>query len=493
MTIPPFFKRKIFYIPAILVVLIAGRFFLFSDNGEAQLEMEIVGLSTVTQIVSETGIVKSSQAADLSLEQSGKVSSVPVRKGNIVAAGDVLVQLDTSEQSANVLSAQAQLRAEEANLASVLQNSTGVSQPGSNLSVTQKQQAVLIENAYSKLLSEGLIMEPENNSYYQTPPVILGRYLGAEGVYKVTFSRGKQVDDYLMSVFNLEIIRDVEINSTAPTSLGTRGLYVSFPDPIADYMDTVWYVVIPNTKSSTYLANYNAYLATLKGSEVALAQIGQTTESIAVQEARVDQARAALATAEVNLNKRTLRAPFAGIISDISISRGETVSAGLPVVSLISKDKYEIEVNIPEDDIAFVTAGDEAEIKFDAYDNVIFQATVVFVSPSARIIDGVTVFEVTLQFKNQDERIRAGLSVDVDIITEEKNDVIAIPTRAVIEERGVPFVRVMVDKNSYRQQAVALGLRGEGGLVEIVAGLKTGDNIITFADKDVLTSLNKIE
>ena len=493
MTIPSILKRKIFYLPVISIVLIVGGVLLLGGKGETQFETEIVNLTKITQIVSETGVIKSSQKADLSLEQSGKVTSVLVEKGSVVFAGDILIQLDTSLQSVNILSAKAQLRAEEASLAGLLENAINGSQSGSSLSITEKQQEILIENAYSKVLSEGLIMEPESNNFTQTPPTISGRYVGQEGIYKIIFDRGNQIYDYNVNVFDLEKVLAIEISKTGPTPLGTRGLYISFPDPIRDYINTTWYVSIPNTKSGVYLANYNAYLATKKGAEVATNQIGQTTETIAGQEARVDQARASLATAEVNLSKRTLRAPFDGIISDVSISRGETANTGMPVVSIISKDKYDIVVNIPEDDIALVDVGDEAEIKFDAYDNATFQAKVVFVSPSAKTTDGVTVFEVTLQFKNQDSRVRAGLSVDVDILTEEKNEIIAIPSRAVIEDGGNSFVRIMIDKNSYRNQAVTLGFRGEGGLVEIINGLKVGDNVITFAGKDVLTSLNKIE
>jgi len=487
------FKKKIFYIPVLLVLIVVGGSFLFKGNGELPFETKIVELTNVTQVVSETGIIESSQKADLSLEQSGKVASVLVKKGSTVSAGDILVQLDTSIQSANILSAKAQLRAEEANLQNILDNATNANQPGSNLLTTQEQQEVLIENAYSKLLSEGLVAEPENNTYTQLPPIISGRYVGPEGIYKINFRRGNSMDDYRIYVFDLETMRNIEVSKTGPTPLGTKGLYVSFLESIENYMDTTWYVTIPNIKSGVYLTNYNSYFAAQKGADVATNQIRQTTETIAAQEARIDQARAALVIAEINLSKRTLRAPFDGIISDISIYRGETVNAGIPVISIISKNKHEIIVDIPEDDIAFVNVGDKAEIKFDAYNNVVFEATVVFVSPSAQIREGVTLFEVTLQFKNQDERIKAGLSVDVDIITEERNQVIAVSSRAVVEDGGVSFVRIVVDKNSYRKQAVTLGFRGEGGLVEIISGLKVGDNVITFAGKDALTSLREIK
>ena len=128
MTIPSILKRKIFYLPAIFIVLIVGGVLLLGGKGETQFETEIVNLTKITQIVSETGVIKSSQKADLSLEQSGKVTSVLVEKGSVVFAGDILIQLDTSLQSVNILSAKAQLRAEEASLAGLLENAINGSQ-----------------------------------------------------------------------------------------------------------------------------------------------------------------------------------------------------------------------------------------------------------------------------------------------------------------------------------------------------------------------------
>jgi Cu(I)/Ag(I) efflux system membrane fusion protein len=99
---------------------------------------------------------------------------------------------------------------------------------------------------------------------------------------------------------------------------------------------------------------------------------------------------------------------------------------------------------------------------------------------------------VTLQFTAPDERIRAGLSVDADIRAAEATGVIAIPTRSVIEENGVRYVRVMISETAYRKVPVATGLSGSG-MIEVREGLAEGDRIITFANEEALAGLTEEE
>jgi len=471
---------------AVVVLFVIGVLYAFlGGNGEPDFETEIMKRTTVRQVVEETGAIESIREADLSLEQTGKVASVLVEKGDIVSDGDSLILLDQSEQQANLLSAEANLRVEEATLADMKTNAEGATQLSSELSTIKELQEQLVENAYAKLLSDGLVAEPDNDTFTQTPPVISGRYSGPPGAYRAALHRGSQWTDYEVSVFGLETIRSIDVSDTAITPLGTRGLFISFSDPVVGYMDTRWTVALPNTKSSLYVQNYNAYVAAKESAEAAITETEVNTEKIKSQEARVEQARAAVTVAQVQLSKRTLRAPFSGIVTDVHVTEGEVVSASTPIVSLISDNDYEIVVDIPESDIAHVSVGDLAVITFDAYEDETFTAMVSFITPSAKVVDGVSSLETTLQFDEVDERIRAGLSADVEILAEQRFDVFAVPGRAIILEEGGKFVRV-VENGVFIKVPVETGLRGSDGLVEIVSGLSEGDEVVTFISQAVL-------
>ena len=477
--------KTIIWIGVVFIVLI-GIYFGTRDSSDGSIETQTVERVTVRRFVEETGVIKSAREADLSLAQTGQVASILVVRGDAVSAGDVLVRLDQSEQQANLLSARAQLKVEEATLADMKANAEGSTESSSDLSITKKQQQVLIENTYTKLLSEGLVAEPTNDGFIQTPPIISGRYTGPEGTYNIDLHRGSQWKDYEISVFDLETVRGIEINNTTLSPLGTRGLFVSFPDPAVDYMDTRWTVTIPNTQSSSYLANYNAYIAAKESGKVAVAQAEVNIEKIRSQEARVEQARAAVAVAQAQLSKRTLRAPFSGIITDVHVTEGEVVSPTTLIVSIISDNSYEIVVDIPESDIAHVSVEDTAVVTFDAYDDEVFTAHVIFITPSAKVVDDVSTFEATLRFDDTDERIRAGLSADVEILAAERMNTLAVPSRAVIERNNRDkFVRV-VENGSFVEVSVQTGLRGSDGLVEIIHGLVEGDEVITFISEESL-------
>ena len=481
-------RRYLFIFTAIVIVLIVI-VFMFRRGGEKDFETQKVIRADVVQSVSETGITAAVREVDLQFEQSGRVALVAVSEGERVLEGNVLIQLDRAEASANVLSAQANLRAEKANLSDLLANVGSTNRLGSNLLNTRQQQEIIVENAYSKLLSEGLLVEPANENYTQTPPIISGRYLGTEGQYKIIIRRGSQVTDYKMNVFGVESILDVDISTTGPTYLGNKGLFITFPDEIGSYVNTIWYVTIPNTKSSSYLANYNAYNAVKEGAIVTLTQTETTSEKIIVQESRVDQAQASLTTAQANLNKMTLRAPFTGIISAVNIDEGEIASINSPAVSLVSESEFEIKLDIPEADIANIEIGDQALVTFDAYDDVEFTAEVTFIAPTAKLVEGVPSFETTLRFLNSYNKIRSGLSADVEILATKAVDVLSVPARSLFAKDGKTFVRILMKDGSIKEQVVTVGLRGSLGTVEIKDGLKEGDEVVTFISEEVLQSL----
>jgi HlyD family secretion protein len=223
--------------------------------------------------------------------------------------------------------------------------------------------------------------------------------------------------------------------------------------------------------------------------EVALENAVANEDNLTVGDATLLQAQASLARAQAVYNNTVIRAPFDGVISSVDASMGEAVSISDSVVSLISNNNYEITVLVPEADIANLTIGDRAVVTFDAYDEEEFEAEVVFVTPSAETVEGVPVFEAKLEFKNQDERIRVGLSADVEIFAEERSDVFAVPSRAIIREVSGSFVRLLVDDDHIERVPVKTGLRSSEGLIEILSGLNEGDKVITFIDGVTLEKL----
>lgn len=231
----------------------------------------------------------------------------------------------------------------------------------------------------------------------------------------------------------------------------------------------------------------------LAESELALKQSGTLPEQIRAQEAKVQQAEVVLesqqarvnqAWAEVQrisaqLNSYFLRSPLNGIVSRRDVRTGEIIGANVHVITVISQAAYEIIANVPEADIAKIRLGDVATLTLDAYSDAdIFTATVVEIDPAQTKIEGVTTYKVTLQFAQEDDRIRSGMTANVVLVTELRDDVLAVPQRAVVTRNGDVFVRLLHNKLPV-EQPVMPGLFSSDGFAEIKSGLKEGDLVIT--------------
>ncbi|HUQ30278.1 MAG TPA: biotin/lipoyl-binding protein [Candidatus Paceibacterota bacterium] len=317
-----------------IVVLLSGIYFFLPTHEEKSLEVH----DTKPLVVATTTSAKHVRSANLAFDQTGRVVSIRVEKGQRVSAGDAIAQMDDSEQQQNLLTAQAKLRVEDATLAALRANIAGAAKEGYSFDQAKKQQDALVANAYAKMLSDGLVAQPWQDDYTQAVPTISGRYGGGvAGKYKIIIDRGARYTQTVMRIFGLETVGDQELDEIEPTPMGTKGLFITFGDPIAEYVDTVWYVDVPNTRSSSYTANYNAYIAAKEARDVALAAAGATSETVAAQVARVEQAKIAVEVANIQLQKRTLRAPFGGVVAEIYITAGEVAVATVKVASIVAE------------------------------------------------------------------------------------------------------------------------------------------------------------
>ncbi len=209
------------------------------------------------------------------------------------------------------------------------------------------------------------------------------------------------------------------------------------------------------------------------------ALVRQAEANLATQEAAIKQAQAALQNTQAQLDKNSLRAPFDGLVAKQEAKVGEMAAANTTIVSLISEAKFEIEANVPEADIAKVKISDSANVTLDAYGNeVIFEARVVAIEPAETVIDGVATYKNTFQFVKEDERIKSGMTANIDILTDQRENVIIVPQRAVINQGNGKIIKVLGDDQVVKDVQVETGLRGSDGNIEIISGLNEGDKVV---------------
>ncbi len=195
-------------------------------------------------------------------------------------------------------------------------------------------------------------------------------------------------------------------------------------------------------------------------------------------------ARAALAgVSDINaeIAKRILRSPFDGLVSRIDIDEGEIAFANTVVAEVITESNFEILANIPESDIAKVKIGDKAAFDLDAYSiNDRFEAEVVRISESASLIEGVPVYEVKLIITSETTQIKSGMTANIDIATDSRENVLSIPSSAVEDGK----VKILLDNGMIEIRTIKLGMKSSDARIEVIEGLNEGELVITYMEEE---------
>lgn len=198
----------------------------------------------------------------------------------------------------------------------------------------------------------------------------------------------------------------------------------------------------------------------------------------------VESARAATWTLQKQLKKNIVYAPMDGIITKKYLEAGEMASAATPIVTISGEKGFEIKANIPESDINKIKIGQKGESTFDAFlSDEIFEFEVTKIEPAATIIQDVVYYEVTFKILTEDSRVKSGMSTDIDILTAEKKDVLAVSNQAIKNDEGNRYVEILESKDevkTVKKLNVKSGLRGDDGMTEIISGLNGGEEVITF-------------
>ncbi len=196
--------------------------------------------------------------------------------------------------------------------------------------------------------------------------------------------------------------------------------------------------------------------------------------------AQVEQAKANVKLARVQLGYTRIYAPISGVIASISTQEGETVAASLAAptfVNLIDLKRLEVQTFVDETDIGRIRTGLETAFTVDTYPDTDFLGTVTAIYPKAVIQDNVVNYIVTVGITDVEDKIlRPEMTASVTILLETRKNVLSIPTSAITRERGERFVTVLEDGNPVRRK-IKIGWKDDG-YTEITSGLQEGEEVV---------------
>ncbi len=190
--------------------------------------------------------------------------------------------------------------------------------------------------------------------------------------------------------------------------------------------------------------------------EGSTAEYEMALEQLNAAEYNIRSAQASLKEAEENLTKTLIYSPIDGIVSSLSVEKGERVvgtsqMAGTEMMRIANFDNMEVLVDVNENDIIRLTEGDTANIDVDAYPGKVFTGIVTKIANSAKNLSSgttndVTNFEVKIAIlpesyrelsETQDVPFRPGMSASVEIITERKDRILTVPLQCVTSGESV--------------------------------------------------------
>jgi HlyD family secretion protein len=491
---------------AIVILGVIGLIVYFTKDPAYQ--FVTVNKGHISESVSLTGNTSPAKSVSLSFGGSGIIARTYSDLGRKVRAGQVLAELNVNDLVAQLHQAQANVASQQARLEGMLSGArpadlalvqTNLDNAKIDLQNTKAQQTILVENAYRALLNSGLTAYATTNGASTVDmPTISGTYTGDEkGTYTITvYDTTAAGANFSLTGLETAIGQSV---STVPVPLGTRGLYIQFPSSyITSRQNTVWTVSIPNTKSASYSTNlnlYNSALATqstvIGQKEAAIAQLeaqlnvakaGSAPTDISAQEAQVAQARASVESAAAKLQNARIVAPISGTVTQFDAKVGQLGSAGTPLVSIMSDTGYEVDAAVSETDLGKISVGDAVLMTLDAFPGETFDGSVFYIAPSQTETQGVISYEIKISFEKADPRLKSGLTTNIDIQTNSKDDVLILPQYAILQNDEGTFVEVL-EEGERKQVPVRLGLQDQDGNVEIISGVKEGQQVLNVGLK----------
>jgi membrane fusion protein (multidrug efflux system) len=201
-------------------------------------------------------------------------------------------------------------------------------------------------------------------------------------------------------------------------------------------------------------------------------------------EAEAKQAEAEVREIQAMIDRKTIRAPFAGVLGLRQVNLGQYLTAGHPVVPLQSMDPVYVNFSLPQQDVQMLRIG--AEVRVTA-DSIAFGGAAGRITAINSVVDEATRnVEVQATFENPHGRLRPGMFVDVRVDLGHSASVVALPASAIHYAPYGNSVFIVDDVKGpdgktyrgVRQQFVRLG-GTRGDQVAVASGVEPGQEVVT--------------
>lgn len=533
-------KVKSSIIAVILIGLTywASTAFSSSDVG-TQYTVGAVSKGSIMSTISGTGQVSASNQVDLKPKASGDVVYIGAVSGDRVKKGTLVAMLDAEDAKKAVRDAEISLESTKisyekltapADTLSLIQAENSLAQASTNLQKSYDSGFNSVSSAYldlptimsglDNLLYGNTVNRSQDNISAYVDMVkdyderilifkedVVTKYNKARASYDKSFVDYRSVNR-TSDTGKIEALVSETYDTTKDISDAIKSTtdMLNFVEDILTQKNQQISSVFTSHKNSlnSYTSESNSNLTSLLNAvnEITSSKysLQEKTESLAELKAGADsfdkrsselslkQRENALQDAKDNLSNYYVVAPFDGLLAKMDVQKGDSISSGTSVGTLIT-DQRIAEISLNEVDISKVKIGQKATLTFDAISDLTITGKVVEVDTIGTVSQGVVSYSVKIAFDTEDERVKPGMSVSSSIITEMKQDILVVPNNAVKTSGDVSYVEVFEDEILNKsteaftttvlpkQIEILTGI-SDDDYTEIVSGLNEGESII---------------
>ena len=393
--------------------------FVASLGGQAQPAAE--------QVLVASGSIEGEEVAIIS-EFGGLIVDLPVAEGDEVEAGQVLVRLDTSLLQAQMAQAEAAVAAAQANLANVKAGAHPAEILAAEAALEQAQaERDSAQTAWDSV--QAILDNPQEIDAQITQAkaqVNLATVQIEQAQSQVAMAeverdqyraQGTMDEKWLYRVYDYQVqAAQAAVEAAQANEKGARDTLKALKALRANPLALISQVHLAEAQYD--IAEAGVAVAEAKVIEL---KAGPTPEAVAVAEAQVVQAEAAVAALQRQIDKMTLTAPRAGVVTSRSAHAGEAALAGATLLTIANLDEVKLTIYVPEDELGRVYLGQVVEVQVDSYPDEVFSGTVAYISQEAEFTPKNVqteqervnmVFAVKVWLPNPEHRLKPGMPAD---------------------------------------------------------------------------------
>lgn len=460
-------KKSLFAIVIIIVIVII--ILSKSQKDNTQYIAQRVRHQDIQISVTSSGQITASNQIDISSLVSGNVSTINVHVGDIVKKGQMIATIDSVDAYRSLLSARLAYEklTKPAKDRDVLEAKNKVEKDYKDISGSLSEMysgIVIVMNGLKSqftdtntYLSQNLSSSMSNTGADLRLSAHIA-YDQARVSYEKSYSEYKQTNNTDYKGLEKILSNSQDFLTKTLSALRKANDAITFlHNSQTDYNTQNYssaYTNI-NTWTSTvtqYISNISTLTNSLTTDTNNLTTLTEGADPIDVKNSLLS-----VQEQERNYSNYFIRAPFDGIVARIPVNVYDRASSGTVIATIIGENKIS-NISLNEVDAQKVKAGQNVNITFDAIENFVATGTVQVVDLVGTVTQGVVSYNVRVSIDTRDDRIKPGMSINVEIITDKRNGVLAVPNSAIKTQGKIKYVEIEDSPQNTNATTTKLGI-----------------------------------